>query len=232
MEKQKIADSLMSTVNVFILLTIVLLYVVTGTGLGDDAIAALSDETVYRGKKDGAVALECIVSWDAAAVEDMLGVLRETDTQITFFVSGEWAKAHAETLETMIEDGHEIGSCGYAPTIDGDIGLVERDVSASALVIEQITGQRVELYNAGLRDRGTSADAAEALGLVHVASTADLLSARGDAADIALRASKQAFDGSILMILPTAEAARALPAVIDTIRECGLSVTTVGELLK
>lgn len=232
MDRSKLGEKLMNSVNFFILLVIALLYVVTGTGLGEDAIAALSDETVYRGNAIGGVALECLVSWDAAALDDMLLALDGSGERITFFVSGRWARENADTLFRIKEAGHEIGSLGYSPGIDGDPALIERDIAASAAVIESITGETVRYYNAGLRDRETSAAAAEALDLTHIACTADLLSARGEAADIALRASKQAFDGSILMIQPTHEAAKALPVILDEIRQCGLDVTTVGAILE
>lgn len=232
MKPRYTADGLMNTVNVLILLVIVLLYVVTGTGLGDDAIGALSDETVYRGNPSEAVALECIVSWDASAIDQMLDTCRETDTKITFFVSGQWAKEHADTLHRMAADGHEIGSCGYTPTMDGDESFILSDIKASKGVIESITGSPVAYYHAGLRDKVPSQKAAEQLNLTHVACTSDLLSARGEAADIALRASKQAFDGSILMIQPTGEAARALPAIFAELEEAGLAVKTVGAILE
>ena len=56
MGRERCVDGLMNAVNVFILLMIVLLYVVTGTGLGDDAVAALSSGTIYRGGGEGLVA--------------------------------------------------------------------------------------------------------------------------------------------------------------------------------
>lgn len=232
MDRSKLSEKLMNSVNFFILLVIALLYLVTGTGLGDDAIAALSDETVYRGSPQNAVAIECLVSWDAQALSDMLDALDENGDRITFFVSGRWARENADMLRRMIDSGHEIGSCGYTPNVDGEASLIRRDIAASAAVIESITGQKLAYYNAGLRDKETSAAAAEALNLTHVACTSDLLCARGEAADIALRASKQAFDGSILMIQPTAEAAKALPVILDEIRQCGLAVTTVGAILE
>ena len=73
MNREKAVETMMNSVNVLIILMIVLLYVATGTTVGDDAVAALSkDTTVYRGTAEGSVALECAVSWDAAALPEML----------------------------------------------------------------------------------------------------------------------------------------------------------------
>lgn len=232
MRRERYADALMNAVNVFIILIIVLLYVVTGTGLGDDAIAALSSGTVYRGSGQGLVALECAVSWDADALTDMLDLLKERDVQITFFVSGEWARANGAALRRMAEDGHEIGTMGYLPMLDGDEALIRSDLEASTAVIASATGSRPAYYYSGLRDRTVSLRAADALGMTHVLCSSDLLSARGDALDIATRASEHVFDGSIVLFQPTAAAAEALPAILDAIAEQGYAATTVGNVLK
>ncbi|MEG1524059.1 MAG: polysaccharide deacetylase family protein [Clostridia bacterium] len=232
MDIQKGVDQLMNAVNVLILLVITLIYVVTGTKIGDNAIAALSSGTVYRGAQNGMVALECAVTWDAKGITDMLDVLRDHDVQMTFFISGRWAKAHASTVRRMIAEGHEVGTCGYTPLLDGNVAMVTRDVSASANVIEQIAGEPVRYYFAGLRDRSISARVANRLGLLHVAASCDLLSGRGNAADILERALEQVFDGSILMLQPTAAAVEALPALLTAIREKGYTPETVGEALK
>ncbi len=232
MNTQKGIDQIMGCVNVLILLVIALIYVVTGTRIGDDAIAALSSGAVYRGRANGTVAIECVVSWEAASMTQILDTLKENDTRITFYISGKWAKSHARMLARMRDEGHEIGTVGYAPFLDGDAKLIRDDVAAAASVIERITGTQVQSYHSGLRDRAVSEQAARALGMLHVAATADLQTGRGEAEDIVERACEQAFDGSILMIQPTAAAAEALPKLLESIREMGYRPATVGEVLK
>lgn len=231
MRYEKGIEQLVNCVNVLILLCIALLYVVTGTNVGGNAVAALSNGTVYRGRADGNVAVECLVSWDAKSLPGMLDTLKRENVRITFFVSGAWAKSNADTLLRMVEDGHEIGTLGYAPALDGNANLVAQDIRASASVIERITGKRVRCYCSDMRSRGTSARAAGRAGLLHVAASADLLSGRGDAADIVRRACEAAFDGSIILLRPTAAAAEALPGILDAIRNEKRKPTTVGQLL-
>lgn len=232
MRIQKATEQIMSCVNVLILLVITLIYVVTGTRLGENAIAALSNGAVYRGRANGTVAIECVVSWDAKHVPELLDALEASNTRITFHVSGKWAKDNARTLRRMAEFGHEIGTVGYAPLLDGDVALVTDDLVAATGAIERITGEEVKSYYSGLRNRAISERAAGELGLVHVAASADLLSGQGDAKDIVQRACEQAFDGSILMIRPTATAAQAMPDLLRAIRNLGLRPATVGEVLK
>jgi peptidoglycan/xylan/chitin deacetylase (PgdA/CDA1 family) len=233
MDRQKLYEQLINGVNVLILLVVMLIYVVTGTRAGDDAISALgASRTVYAGRANGDVALECVVSWDAAAVKEILDTLKKEDVRITFFVSGKWAKNHASTLKAMAEAGHEIGTCGFSPTLDGGVSVIKRDVAAAASTIQSITGTPVRYYYSGLRDRDVSARAAESLEMIHVSATADLLSARGTGADLVERALGQGFDGSILMIQPTAAAKEALPALLDAIAQKGWGITTVGGVMK
>ncbi len=230
MNREKAADGLMNCVNVLILLMIAILYAATGTRLGENAIAAMQTG-IYRGGRNGTVALACSVTWDAENLTDMLDTLRESNVCITFFVSGEWAGAHASTLERMAADGHEIGTSGYAPLLDGGVETVTADVAAAAAVIDAITQEKTSLYYAGLRAAGVSQQASEAAGLRRVAGSADLLCARGDAADIVLRASEEAFDGSILLLSPTAQAAEALPQIIEMIYDMGFRIGPVGGII-
>lgn len=105
MSRERCVDGLMNAVNIFILLMIVLLYVVTGTGIGDDAIAALSSGTIYRGNGNGMVALECAVSWDAGALSDMLDLLRERDVRITFLSAANGRGATSRCCSAWLRTG-------------------------------------------------------------------------------------------------------------------------------
>jgi len=233
LNRERLTDWIMNGVNVVILCLIAALYLVTGTGIGDDAVAALSENaTVYRGSAEGKIALECAVSWDAAALPEILDILEENDVRMTFFVSGQWAKENPALLTRMVQSGHEIGTMGYYPSFDGDLAAMVQDVETSAAVIENIAGISAEYYYAGLRSGDMASRTAREAGVTHIACTTDLLTGRGDAVDIASRALEHLFDGSILLIRPTAEAARALPTILSEIDRRGFAAVTVGEVLQ
>ncbi|MDD3920760.1 MAG: hypothetical protein PHO41_06300, partial [Eubacteriales bacterium] len=97
--------------------------------------------------------------------------------------------------------------------------------------IEQAAGVRPKLYHSGLRDKRASADAARELGLTHVLCTVDVLSGRGDAADIVFRALENPFDGSIILMQPTPAAVEALPVWADELLRQGMQITTVSRVL-
>src|SRR5699024_6070882 len=59
------------------------------------------------------VALTFNLSWGDVKVHDILKVLKNNDSEATFFLSGEWAERHPQIVEKIQEDKHEIGMLGY-----------------------------------------------------------------------------------------------------------------------
>lgn len=217
--------------NVLIAVLMLLLYVSTATPLAKEALSYLYQSPVYRGHAKDAVALSCAVSWNAAALPALLELLEERNVTATFYVSGDWAKSNQDMLRGMARAGHEIGTLGQTPLSDGDAAYVKRDIAESLHSIEAVAGVQPRLYHSGLRDKETSSEAAGALGLLHVLCTVDLLSARGDTADIASRALENPFDGSIILMQPTSAAVEALPVWLDAITAQGRRIVPVSEVL-
>lgn len=215
-------------VNLLLVALITALYIATAAPGTREAMSSLYNSPVYRGQKKGVVAIECAVSWNAAALPGLLDLLKERNVAITFFVSGEWAQQNPDLLRRMANEGHEIGTMGQDPNLDGDEQAVEKDLAQSVKTIGALSGVYPALYYSGTRKLGPSAQAAQKLGLTHVLCTVDLLSGRGNAQDILLRALDNPFDGSILLIQPTAEAVRAVPACIDGLQKKGFRVAAVS----
>ena len=218
-------------VNILLTALMITLYVATTTPVAQSAMSELYNSPVYRGYQKGVVGMECAVSWNAAAMPELLQVLKERDIQITFFVSGDWAQENKELLVQMVQDGHEIGTMGQLPMRDGDPDEVTADIARSIDVIKEVSGIKPELYYSGTRRLKSSTRASNRLGLTHVLCTVDLLSGRGNAEDILLRALDAPFDGSILLIQPTAEAVKALPACISGFEQRGFRIVTVSKTL-
>lgn len=218
-------------INAMLAVMMAALYILVSTPVAKSAMSELYNSPIYRGHMQGKVGIECAVSWNASALSDMLDILDERDVRITFFVSGEWAKENKALLTRMVRSGHEIGTMGHAPAQDGDSKTVLADLEEALRTIHEACGIRPKMYYSGTRSMKNSTEAARKLGLLHVLCTADLLSGRGEAEDILLRALDKPFDGSILLIQPTAEAVKALPAVLDGLNQLGLRAGTVGETL-
>lgn len=218
-------------VNTMLAVLMATLYFTTTTPVAQSVMGDLYNSPVYRGHEGGVVAVECAVSWNAAALPELLDTLKDKDARITFLVSGEWAKENPDLLVRMVQDGHEIGTMGQDPMQDGSTDAVAEDIDRSVQTIHALSGVWPTLYYSGVRRVTTSTNAANKLGLTHVLCTVDLLSGRGDFEDILSRALDRPFDGSILLIQPTAEAVKAMSACIDGLRQQGFRIATVSETL-
>lgn len=74
-------------------------------------------------------------------VPEILGVLRETSLPATFFVPGWTAEQHADKVEAIVRDGHEIGHHSYshrwieADDKAGELEEIERGLEALKRVV-------------------------------------------------------------------------------------------------
>ncbi|MBE5784996.1 MAG: hypothetical protein E7330_04275 [Clostridiales bacterium] len=218
-------------VNLILLLLIAALYYVTSRPDAVTAMAAFSGSPVYRGHAEGRIALQFAVSWNAAAVEDILHVLSEKGKKATFAVSGAWARDNEALLRRMAQEGHELAVMGDDSASDGSISFLVKDIRAALDAVEAACGIRPKIYYSGTRSIRNSARAAKKLGLTHVLETLDLRTASGNAAAVAARGLEGPIAGSILLLQPTAAAAEALPALIDGLQKKGLEAVPTGCVL-
>ena len=98
--------------------------------------ASVSGFPIYHGNNRQCVAIECAVTWDAAALDEILAVLEERGVRITFAVSGEWVERSPAMLKKIAAQGHEIATMGYAPSKDGGVDFVLKDIQKSLDCIE------------------------------------------------------------------------------------------------
>ena len=171
------------------------------------------------------------MSWNAAAIPDILDILKDKSVKATFAVSGEWAENNPALLMRMATEGHEIASMGYYPDMDGRIGWTVKDVRRANEAVKKICGAEPAIYYEGSRNTVTSTLAAKKLKLTAVSSTIDLLTAKGTAADILSRLPEKPIEGSIILLRPTAACKEALGGIINAIEEKGIGLTCTGDVL-
>lgn len=212
--------------NLLLILLIVGLYI----GTAEPRVMRVS-APIYRGGKEGAVALQFAVSWNAEALPGILDTLQGAGVRATFAVSGEWARENPRLAFRMAQEGHELATMGDAPAQDGKLSFVQADLEASIKAIESAAGVRPALYYSGSRAVAISGRAAKKLGLTQVLCTVDLLCARGSAQDILKRVSDAPIPGSIMLLQPTGPAAEALPDLLRALQEKGMKPTTTSGVL-
>ena len=162
-------------VNLFLVFVIAALYALTSSGSAMEAMAALTAGPVYRGSSEDAVALEFAVSWDAAAMPDILDTLAEKNARATFAVSGEYARLRPDMVKRIHDAGHELATMGDFPSFDGDYAAVCEDLAQSLASIEEASGISPVLYYSGERGIPASARASRKLGLTQMLCTVDPL---------------------------------------------------------
>lgn len=95
--------------------------------------------------------MQFAVSWNAAAIPDILDILKDKSVKATFAVSGEWAENNPALLMRMAAEGHEIASMGYYPDMDGRIGWTVKDVRRANEAVKKICGAEPAIYYEGSR---------------------------------------------------------------------------------
>lgn len=219
------------TVNLFILALLLVFYGLTAAPAAQAVMGSMLKGPVYRGSGENRIALQCVVSWNAAALQSVLETLNARNLKITFLVSGDWALQNEALLRRIALDGHEIGTIGMQPSFDGDLRFIQQDLTDSADTIRRICGVQPVLYYPGERGISVSSVAAERCGMTLVLCTVDLLSARGKIKDIVQRALENPLDGSIILLQPTAAVDAALPEILNAFYEKGIDVVSTGTVI-
>ncbi len=207
------------------------LYALTSGSDAVQTMGTLYAGPVYRGSSEDAIALEFAVSWDAAAMDDILDTLLDKGVKATFAVSGEYARLCPETVGRIAKDGHELATMGDVATFDGNAAAVREDLEKSLASIRDACGVTPALYYSGTRSIPDSSRAAKKLGLTHVLCTVDLRCASGGANDIVARGLNEPIIGSIILMQPTRAGSDALPALIEGLSTKGIRVVTVSEVI-
>lgn len=206
-------------VNFIILAAAALFYAALASPVSVAAMAGRTASPVYRAASADCVSIQCMVEWNAKAVEGIVAFTEENGIGLTLAVTGEWARSNPELLRRAVLAGNGIGLIfgGF----DGD------DVR----FIEETTGERPLIAcftgDASPRDVGY----VSSLGLRAVRCTVDIDSANGSAARIAGRIGDGLGGGTIISAAPTAEFLKALPEIAEKIKNMGLDIVPTHKML-
>lgn len=183
-------------------------------GAAINAMNAREAGVVY--KRDEGVALECVVTWDAAGLDDLMDLAQEMEVPLTFFMTAEFAAGHGERVAAMLEKGFEIGLlCDGA----GAETLRAQTAQMTALGV----GLAHVMPAAGVNSSALDAAASE-LGLTTVLCTFELKNTTTDPAVLIKKVSESSFDGAIIRFQPAKTTIDAFSGIIETLRQMGLTL--------
>lgn len=232
---------------VTLIIAVIIILILAGSGIFYFTRTAKTAETstyqpaikpIDQGKADSEfIAFTCNVDWGNEVIPEMLKVFEEKEVKITFFVTGRWAKAFPEVFESIIAAGHEIGSHGYQHLNYSTLSLEknEEEIQNAEAAIMAHTQEKPKYFAppSGAYNEHTL-KAAEKLGYQTILWSIDTIDWRqGSTKDLILKRvlEKEELKGKIVLMHPMEETARALPELIDALKEKGLTVGRVSDVL-
>ncbi len=237
--KQKIYTYLVSIV------TVVLLFCVAGS-MNDTNNKKNTIETasttgkllpIYNVQtKEKKVAFTMNCAWNADDIDQILKILQDNQTKITFFMVGDWIDKFPEAAKKIHEAGHEIASHSNTHphvnklTYEKNIEEIEKSNDK----IEKITGKRTKIYRAPYGEyNDTVIKAAQDKGYHTIQWNLDTLDYTGlTGEEMWKRLEGKIKEGDIILSHNgTKHTADSLEQLLKNIKEKGLEVVKVSELI-
>ena len=234
--KQKIYTYLISIV------TVILLFCIAGTITnGNEAISTSSTNEkllpIYNVKtEEKKVALTMNCAWNANDIDSILKILEENNVKITFFMVGDGIEKYPEEVRKIYEAGHEIGPHSDTHPHVNNLSYEENieEIEKSNDKIEKITGSRTNLYRTPYGEYNTTVlQAAQDKGYYTIQWNLDTLDYTGlTGNEMWNRIKDKLGPGDIILLHNgTEHTADSLGMLLKNIKEKGLEVTKISELI-
>lgn len=227
--------------NIYILLiSLIIILIVTVLFLRNTSIKTFNnkDNIYYEGNvEDNIVSFACNVDWGEELIPRMLEIFKKSDIKITFFVTGKWAESNPKLLREIFDSGHEIGSHGYMHRNYGDLSyeINLKEIKKADNIIAKIIGQKPLLFAPPSGDYSEATiKAAREQNHKVIMWSVDTIDWRKDSTKdkIAERVITKSKKNSIVLMHPKEETLKALPVIIKKLRNKGLYIGKVSDVLK
>lgn len=226
--------------SVFINLTLAAIVLVVGLvgfwGGSAAAVSFKSDNLYYGGDENGnSVSLTFNVYEGTAIVTQILDILDNHNAKATFFIGGSWADDNIDCVREIYRRGHELGSHGYfhkdhsKMTYEANL----EEIRPSIRLLEMICGQKIFMFAppSGAFAEATL-NACKDMDLKVIMWSRDTIDWRDkDVSLIVSRATSDLKAGEIILMHPKEQTVKALPTILNYIREHGLIAATVSQNL-
>ena len=222
-------------INLVIVLMLGLVSVVAFLGGGSDPVSVKQSAYYYGDKTGKNVSLMINVYWGDEYLDEMLNILQENQVNATFFIGGIWALDNQDRIKRMLDNGHEIANHGYKHKDQDKLSKENaiKEISTTHDIIFKMTGVEMNLFAppSGAYNEQT-VEIAKSLNYKVIMWSKDTIDWRDQNADLIYsRAVKNLSGGDLILMHPTKETVKALPKIIQTISQRGLSCSTVSKCL-
>lgn len=185
---------------------------------------------------DNMVSITFDCAWGAKDIPAILGVLKEKNVKVTFFLVGEWVRRNPEETRMIAEQGHDVAnhSENHFKMSALSKDKIRREIIDCTKIIEEITGKKPDLFRAPYGDYNDRIiSIARQAGYYTIQWSVDSLDWKpGISKEVILNRVSNAESGDIFLFHnDTPHTDKILAEVIDRISEKGLKLVPVSELI-
>ncbi len=216
-------------------IALVVLAVASVGFLVGDTTASSKVSAVYKGNSKDKVSLMVNVYWGTEYVERMLEIFEDSSVTTTFFVGGSWVRDNENVFRRIVDAGHEIANHGFFHKDHEKISVKDNreEILATHELVKAFCGVEMNLFAppSGAYNQKTL-DIASDLGYTTIMWSKDTIDWRDKDAEIVYRrATKNVVGGDLILMHPTEHTVLALEKIINKIKDEGLFISTVSEVI-
>lgn len=196
----------------------------------------LGAHPIYKGNpRKPMAALMINVAWGNEYLPVMLDILRDANVKATFFLDGSWLEKHADLAQEIVKEGHEIGNHAYSHKNMSELSrsAAYEEISKTQKLIREKLNVESTLFAppSGDYDEET-VEIAYGMNMKTILWTLDTVDWKNPAPEAIVRKITMRLEpGALILMHPTSSASQALPELIRNIKNKGLALGTVSELL-
>lgn len=219
--------------NVVLVAVVASLAVLTVGGATVGVFKSRDTSPVYRGQSNDGVSLMVNVYQGTEYIDGFLEIFDKYNAHATFFVGGSWAVEHFDTLQKIVEHGHEIGNHGYFHKQHSKLEYQQNvdEIEKCGKVVWQLTGIQMTLFAPPSGDfDSTTLSAADKLGYKTIMWSKDTIDWRDKSEELVYkRATKNISCGDLILMHPTKHTLQALEKIVQYYISNNIRLISVGE---
>ena len=187
-------------------------------------------------RDDGKIAISFDAAWGGDKTEKILDILDEYEVKTTFFLVDIWSRRFPELVKEIAARGHEIGnhSTSHPQMSKLSREKIRRELDGMADYAQALTGTRPTLFRPPYGDYSNDVVlTAREMGYEVIQWSVDSLDWKNRGAqDLVRRATGNVQSGDIVLFHNDSQyIVDALPAILKSYREQGLTVVPISQLL-
>ncbi len=186
--------------------------------------------------EENKIALTINCAWNADDIDLILETLKKNNVKVTFFMVGDWVEKYPDVVKKISEAGHEIANHSNTHPHVNNLNLENNieQITECSNKIKNITGNETNLYRGPYGEyNNTVIEAANNCNHITIQWNIDSLDYKGLTAEQMWDKIEPKLEkGSIvLMHNGTENTALSLDSIICKIKEKGLDIVTVSDLI-